>query len=361
MSEIPALRFNNLGDWNVDRLQSSIRSRIEDMYSGRPDSTPKDSGGENNLRTAGALVTGGHIAAAIPGIGPALNLLSNAGALATANTGARTKRIQELASDPKQRGTYDSGKNTYSGLNFLDQLMDIRPDAVTSQIESDRRGQLLNQPAMEELMLEYGVDDLKKIFPKGSATSNTEIEKALEQTDTRRGLISKIEGTVDGTKLLQAKRQGVDGKLSNDELRILRDEALKSTPAQKRAQELHQSTIEDGKNRRNFNDSSIRISQQNADLAATNARNELKLAEAEIAYKNSTNDYNWRTANLDRDYNWRTSEADRELKKDLALLGFKDKDADRRYDREERRDEQRQLFILQMMKGLGNLGQSIAI
>ena len=361
MSENPLLRFNNLGDWNVDRLQSSIRGRIEDMYSGRPGSTPKDSGGENNIRTAGKCIAGGHIASIIPGIGPALNLLSNAAALTTANTGARTKRIQELASDPGQRGTYNSGKNTYSGLNYIDQLMDIRPDAVTSQIESNRRGQLLNQPAMEELMLEYGVDDLKKIFPKGSATSNTEIEKALEQVDARRGIISQIEGTVDGTKLLQTKRQGVDGKLSNDELRIIRDDALKSTPAQKRAGELHDDSLNNSQSERDFRDASTQLSRRAADLANTKVRNELKLAEAEIAYKNSTNDYNWRTANLDRDYNWRISEADRELKKDLALLGFKDKDADRRYDREERRDEQRQLFILQMMKGLGSLGQSIAI
>ena len=68
-------------------------------------------------------------------------------------------------------------------------------------------------------------------------------------------------------------------------------------------------------------------------------------------FKNKTNEYHL-TANADRDYKYRAAEADRELKKELALLGFEDKAADRRYDREERRDQNRQLLIMQMMKGL---------
>ena len=104
-----------------------------------------------------------------------------------------------------------------------------------------------------------------------------------------------------------------------------------------------------------------KINVRTADLAELTARNDMKIAEAEIDFKNSTNLYNWKTANADRDYNWRTAEADREMKKDLALLGFKDKDADRRYDREESREERRQLMLLQMLKGLQNLGGSLAI
>ena len=91
------------------------------------------------------------------------------------------------------------------------------------------------------------------------------------------------------------------------------------------------------------------------------ARNNQKIKIAEIDYQNKTNEYNYLTAKDDRDYKYRSAEADRELKKELALLGFEDKAADRRYDREERRDQNRQLLILQMMKGLQNLGSGFAL
>ena len=66
------------------------------------------------------------------------------------------------------------------------------------------------------------------------------------------------------------------------------------------------------------------------------------------------------TANANRDYEWRSAEADRDLKKTLSMLGLDDKRDARRERSEERAAQDRQMFILQLMKGLGNLGGSMA-
>ena len=95
-------------------------------------------------------------------------------------------------------------------------------------------------------------------------------------------------------------------------------------------------------------------------LALRTELNNTAIQMAEIDFKNKTNEYNWRTANADRDYQWRSDEADRDLKATLTQLGYEDKRDERALSREDRRAENRQLMLLQLMKGLGNLGGAMA-
>ena len=114
-------------------------------------------------------------------------------------------------------------------------------------------------------------------------------------------------------------------------------------PSSIRAGEIHDDNLA-------TNAASRRIADASLELAQDRERNSNALERARIDFQNQTNQYNYKNA-----------ERDRELQRDLALLGFDDKDADRRFDREERRDQTRQMLILQMMKGLQNFGASFAL
>ena len=343
------IRFKQLGPYDVPRVDTDILGRVDDMYSGREGSTPKDSGGNNQLErgASGAYLTG-VLRTIAPSLAPALEALNFASGQQF-NMPGRRARIQELAGDENKRGTYDATTNQYSGLNLYDRILDIRPDDVTSQIADTRKKTLENQPAIQALKLELGQDDFNAIFPKGAATSNVEVESLVSEIDTRKGLLSKIEENM-GTGLLNQKRTELGRKLTNTELRQLNDQAFQARPDQKRLADESASRLLTAETQRDVSKGTLAVNQGTLALARDKEKNANALARAEIDYKNDTNEYNYRNA-----------ERERELKRDLTLLGFEDKDADRKYDREERRDQMRQLLIMQMMKGLENFGSAFAL
>ena len=227
------IRFKQLGPYDVPRVDTDILGRVDDMYSGREGSTPKDSGGKNSLeRGVGGAYLTGVLRTIAPSLAPALEALTFASGQQV-NMPGRRSRIQELAGDENKRGTYDANTNQYSGLNLYDRILDIRPDDVTSQIADTRKKTLENQPAIQALKLELGEDDFNSIFPKGAATSNVEVESLVSEIDTRKGLLSKIEANM-GTGLLNQKRTELGRKLTNTELRQLNDQAFQVRPDQKR-------------------------------------------------------------------------------------------------------------------------------
>ena len=344
------IRFKQLGPYDVPRVDTDILGRVDDMYSGREGSTPKDSGGNNQLeRGAGGAYLTGVLRTIAPSLAPALEALNFASGQQF-NMPGRRSRIQELAGDENKRGTYDATTNQYSGLNLYDRILDIRPDDVTSQIADTRKKTLENQPAIQALKLELGEDDFNKIFPKGAATSNVEVESLVSEIDTRKKIISDITGYTGGSRRLEEKRQQLGRKLTNSELRELKDETFLATPEQQRLVEEFDDRMQTNKTSRDVAKGNLDVSRGTLQLNRENAANANALARAEIDYKNDTNEYNYRNA-----------ERERELKRDLTMLGFEDKDADRKYDREERRDQMRQLLIMQMLKGLENFGSAFAL
>ena len=133
-------------------------------------------------------------------------------------------------------------------------------------------------------------------------------------------------------------------------MRQLNDQAFQARPDQKRLADESASRLLTAETQRDVSKGTLAVNQGTLALARDKEKNANALARAEIDYKNDTNEYNYRNA-----------ERERELKRDLTLLGFEDKDADRKYDREERRDQMRQLLIMQMMKGLENFGSAFAL
>ena len=93
-------------------------------------------------------------------------------------------------------------------------------------------------------------------------------------------------------------------------------------------------------------------------LTAIRDRNSNAISLAEIDYNNDKLRYDTDVANTKLKYEYDTANFDRDLKRDLALLGIEDKREERRYRSERDQAQDRQLFILQLMKGLGGLGEA---
>lgn len=218
----------------------------------------------------------------------------------------------------------------------------VRNSAANQQFQRDNSGKGAVPKVGEQLYAPQttNVGDIENLNTL-EATRVTKVTPLLEEL-----------GRMDGGKLAIATKLG--DKPTVSQVAAVIGELTPKQASSIRDQEAHNSNLETARSTRSVNEGNLALSR-------TQERNRNALALAEIDFKNNTNEYNWKTANADRDYKYRAAEADRELKKELALLGFEDKAADRRYDREERRDQNRQLLILQMMKGLQNLGSGFAL
>ena len=88
----------------------------------------------------------------------------------------------------------------------------------------------------------------------------------------------------------------------------------------------------------------------------------MRLSQWEMDYKNSLLPTNtFRNEQLRLQYENERAAADLDLRRDLAVLGLEGQAEDRRYESERDRAQDKQMFILQLMKGLGSLGQGFAL
>ena len=377
MAEVAGLelRFPHLGRFDVPRVDQAILGRVQDMYSGKEGSTPKDSGGNQQLeRTLGGIYSGS-VLGAIPGIGPALQSLAAGATALQTNSGLRSDRIKQLAQQEVSNSTYNPSTNNYGSLGFLDRVIDIRPDAVTSQIASDRRRDLLNSDAVQAIQQDLGEKDFNKLFPKGSATGNLEIQSVATELNTRAGLLKDIEENL-GTERLAAARAAVKGRrLTNDELRVIKDESFKETPKERRAQADSDSLSDLRRQQGQAAVTEAAASQTAAGAQVTSANasaltaetgrisaiNADRIAKAKLAFELDKIKYDRDVAMYGIDAKAREAGLDRDLRKDLAVLGLEDKRADRRYDRERDERKDRQMMIMQLLGGLKNLGSAFAL
>lgn len=332
------------------RLDSGIRQRGEEMYlSGPNPSKPKDVGrGKSTLESALSV---------LGAVGNPFNWNNPAEIAKGVVTGVmqheriRADKIAELAGNKAFLEGYKPGSNTYSNLDFLTRnLYNIKPDDITSQRIHDRNYQLQNNPGYQALEAEFREDpDLKGLFPKGSLTTVADIDAAVNTLNSRNEILSALNNSTMGPGLLAEARAANPGRrLTNSELRQLQSKATTTDPvyieqrnAAKDQSKLTQSNIDTNK-------STAKVNEGTLALAQTKERNANTLANSNIEFGNKKLDYEWRAA-----------QEERELRKTLTMLGFDNKRDERRERLEEREAERRQLFILQLMKGLGSLGQSI--
>jgi len=339
-------------------LHTDLTARGEEMYLSGPDpQKPKQSGrGKSNLESALTYLS-------TLATDPIQGLYRTATAY-TQNDKVRSDKIKQLAGSQDFLDSYDKDSNTYGSLDWITRnLYNIKADDVTSQRIRTRQSDLENSPGYRALKTEFRNSDpgLTKLFPKGALTSLEDVSAAASDLNTRTELLKALNDQTMGPGLLATKRAEVGGRrLTNDELRQLQSVATVKDPvyienrdAAKDKGRLVDQEIQASKD-------NTRINQDTLSLAQTKERNANTLANSEIAFGNRKLDYEWRNANADRDYQWRSDEADREQRKVLTMLGLEDKGDARRERSEERAAEQRQLFILQLMKGLGSLGNAVS-
>lgn len=303
-------------------LDAKEAEKVKDRYKGLPEfARPKGDTQSDALRQPGTLLD-------------PLNVL-----------GLRERTIDKIVEQGGQDliNSYDAQTGRYGALSGWNRTLDgVTDDDITKAIL--RRNERLRQsdPEFQENLAELERNGVKV----DSLTSNLTIKDKAQNFKEIKTAKTKIRSMPEGAARLKA----LGDNPTLEQLEALETE-LKPLTQDSRAVESGIRNVE----------SQIQNRQGTLELAQLQERNNQKISMAEIDYKNKTNEYNYLTANLDRDYKYRAAEADRELKKELALLGFEDKAADRRYDREERRDQNRQLLIMQMMKGLQNFGSAFAL
>ena len=304
-------------------LDQKEADKVQDRYKGLPEfARPKGDTQSDALRQPGTLLD-------------PLNVL-----------GLRERTIDKIIEQGGQDliNSYDSQTGKYGALSGWNRTLDgINDDDITKGIL--RRNERLRQsdPEFQENLAELERNGVKV----DSLTSNLTIKDKAQNFKDIKTTKTAIRGMLpEGDARLKA----LGDNPTLEQLRALQAK-LKPQTQEARAVETGIKNVQ----------SQIENRQGTLALSQLQERNRNAISMAEIDFKNKTNEYNYLTANADRDYKYRAAEADRELKKELALLGFEDKAADRRYDREERRDQNRQLLIMQMMKGLQNFGSAFAL
>ena len=257
--------------------------------------------------------------------------------------GLRQRTIDNLVEKGGQEliDSYDSSTGKYGSLSGWNRTLDgINDDDITKGIL--RRNEKLRNKDPE---MQRDLDELERqgIEPD-SLTTNRSIQDQAQNFRDVRTLETEIRQMEMGADALDTLIERNGGKpISKAELETLKTDLKPLQSDQIQLARSNDASI------RNV-DSQITNREGTLELANKQERNRNALSIAEIDYKNKATEYNYKTA-----------QADRDLKKELALLGFEDKSAERKYDREERRDQNRQLLIMQMLKGLQNLGGSFSL
>lgn len=204
-----------------------------------------------------------------------------------------------------------------------------------------------------------------------SLTSDTEILSKTQELDDISTQMTKLLNNPKGQAELDAFVQRNGRKPTSKELTTLNTKLYPETSAGK----IERSKLDTEETQRQVAEGTLDVAEQNANTnqftADTNRisvnnqgvslRNEAKLAEAELVYKNELAQYQHDIASRKMTQEAAQANLDRELRRDLAVLGIEEKSRGRAFEREEGNRDRRQLMIMQLMKGLGNLGNSMAL
>ena len=273
--------------------------------------------------------------------------------------GHRSKKIQELINDDDFRAAIKKGPDAngrYSALSDWDRHINkITDEDLTKAAHSYQIDALANNKDYRALLRDLTPEQRAKITSTSDMGEVLDIGENNAITSAQR---TELRGMDEGTAALEAKRKELGRDLTQSELETLKTDLRPKQTLAKRAKETHREAIDASKSTRDLNTASIASSKAATELARVNAINKQSMAEAEVALKNKEIGYNFRTSEAERKQDYETSNLDRELRKDLAILGLEDKQSGREF--EDRKDARsnRQMMILQMMKGFQGLGQS---
>lgn len=272
--------------------------------------------------------------------------------------GGRSKVIQGIINDTSRRNALlegPDGQGRYQSLTWIDRnIHKITDEDVTKALHNWQISERNKDPELRKGLRELTPEQRSQVT---SLTPLGDVEEMITKRREYKDLEERVRGmdlSPEGQVLRDQLLQGQDGKpLSTKDLKALETKLIPLTRKDIRASQVHDSKMQTAESTRN-------VSEGTLELSRLQERNSNKLQNAKIDLENEKIDYEWRKAQADRDYEWRSAEADRELKKTLTMLGLDDKAAEREMRYQEREEQNRQLMILQLLKGLQNIGGAFA-
>lgn len=269
--------------------------------------------------------------------------------------GTRQAAIEEASKNYKPGQGFELGSNTW-GLGITQQ--DVANYYMT-QYQDARKNTEVGK---------YGAT----YFPEGqkphAATSQLQLTKKVGEFKDIAKLTTKIRNTDRGTALLKEFQAKNGRKPTVAELETLATTATNNTRSAVQERKSAEATIDLTKAKTDEipkasqrADDSIAIQQGTLDLNRTTAANTQAINLAKLDLADRMAKYQHEIAQITQRNQMGQADKDRDLRRDLALLTRSDNAAERAYNRERDERKDRQLMILQLMKGLGSLGQSIAI
>ena len=211
----------------------------------------------------------------------------------------------------------------------------------------------------------------KENFPEGqepnAATTTTNLSKSTKRVATSKQLVSEINKIQNGAALLAQATAKYGRFPNNNELQIIKTEALASTPQAKQKLDLGKAQIDAVRQDIDASKATVKIGKRKAAVAEGN------LAINQVQAENQRSQQEWQNKDTVAGRQW---EADQASRKEAFLadqnnatrqLQFEISERDRAERREERdsrerRDDRdrRQLMLLQLLKGLREMGQSFS-
>lgn len=258
--------------------------------------------------------------------------------------GSREAVIKSLAD------SYEPGKGFAIGFNAT-------AHGVTQQ---DVANYVLNQYQSQRSKTEaakYGQTQFPEGQKPNAATNQTELQATVSKVKAGKKLETNIRGIKGGAQLLTDLTQQLGRKPTNTELETLSAEVVFQEPDAVAAREFAAAQLEGQKQTTKASKDRMRIEGGQLNLNKRIAHNTqvINSRNADIATINARNN------RIQLENTQRSNQADRDLRRDMALLTRDDNRADRAYNRERDERKDRQMMILQLMKGLSGIGQNLAI
>ena len=360
-------------------LKPSVEKRAEELHLPKSGEKPAEA-----QRSAGSLldrVPGGLIQT-LPVVGPSLQMVYDAARAlnpnlnATVQSGQKAAKIKELAGDSSLIKSHDGRTNKYEKLNKVDRILfGITDDNLTNETIYQNSERIKDSDEFKALDTKEGRPIRDEVMKRGSLASGRDLVNAKEGYDERvklREAVRKQEGGIEALKDLDSLPAASQLREIEARLTKLQPDYTEARAAEVRAKaestakiEFDKGTLENNKNitanDKAYKTGMLTEQQKTTELARVKQINEQRLAEYDYRDKNSARDHEAEQLAAKLAHEASENDATRGIKMQIEMLGREDNREQRSYDR--RRDERqdRQMMIMQMMKGLQQLGGGFSI
>ena len=360
-------------------VSEQVRQRGKDIYIPDSGEEAKPKQKAKNLASNYAST----VIKSIPGIGQPLGIIYDGARGLDPNlnlealTGAKERKINEILKTPGLEKGYNSTTNKYEALGQRGRWVDnVTDDDITDALLRRNHAELLNSDEYRDLT-KGGSEGAKirKAIKNNITTSGTDVQRSSEDINSRVELRESIKDMEGGVTALSdmGELPGADQlRLIQERLKPLQKKEIRLQNAEDRANAESTSRIkvqegtlanqeQQTKDTREYNLGMLGETQKSTELARVKQINEQRLAEYDYTDKNDARTHEAEQLAAKLAHEASENDATRGIKMQIEMLGREDNREERAYDR--RRDERqdRQMMIMQMMKGLQNFGSAFAL